>query len=61
MFRVIVAIALSTLLFGCQIEARIASDAETAYLSAAPEYMNPNPRAPYSEGVLLKPIPSRTR
>lgn len=51
MFRVIVAIALSTLLFGCQIEARIASDAETAYLSAAPEYMNPNPRAPYSEGV----------
>ena len=29
MFRVIVAIALSTLLFGCQIEARIASDAET--------------------------------
>jgi len=38
-------------LFACQIEARIDSGAETAHLASAPEYMNPNPRAPYSEGV----------
>ena len=51
MFRVIVALALCPLLFACQIEARIDSGAETVRLSDTPEYMNPNPRAPYSEGV----------
>jgi len=51
MFRVIVALALCPLLFACQIEARIDSGAETVHLSDTPEYMNPNPRAPYSEGV----------
>lgn len=48
MFRVIAVAALSTVLLACQPEAPSTNAAE---VSAAPEYMNPNPRAPYSEGV----------
>jgi len=51
MFRVIVAFALSTVLLACQPESPTANAAESDRQSAAPEYMNPNPRAPYSEGV----------
>lgn len=51
MFRVIVAAALSTILFACQIETPRTYAAEEIEQSVAPEYMNPNPRAPYSEGV----------
>ena len=50
MFRVIVACALATVLLGCQPESPTAFAAE-ANQQSAPEYMNPNPRAPYSEGV----------
>lgn len=50
MFRVIAIAALSTVLLACQPESSSISAAETAQ-PAAPEYMNPNPRAPYSEGV----------
>jgi 2-iminobutanoate/2-iminopropanoate deaminase len=38
-------------LLGCQIEASSTYAAEAVQQPAAPEYMNPNPRAPYSEGV----------
>lgn len=51
MFRVIAAFALSSLLFACQPEVPDASAAAQDQQSAAPEYLNPNPRAPYSEGV----------
>jgi len=51
MFRLIAAFSLSTVLLACQPEAPIAYAAEAGQQSAAPEYMNPNPRAPYSEGV----------
>jgi 2-iminobutanoate/2-iminopropanoate deaminase len=51
MFRVIVVATLSTILLGCQIEASSTYAAEAVQQPAAPEYMNPNPRAPYSEGV----------
>ena len=50
MFRVIVAAALSTVLLGCQIDATSTYAAADQQL-AAPEYLNPNVRAPYSEGV----------
>jgi len=50
MFRIYIAIALSSLLISCQPEAPIAYAAESGQYSD-PEYMNPNPRAPYSEGV----------
>ncbi|MEQ8313301.1 MAG: RidA family protein [Gammaproteobacteria bacterium] len=51
MSRVFAAFALSVLMLSCQPEAPVASAAEVNQQSAAPEYMNPNPRAPYSEGV----------
>lgn len=51
MFRVIVAVALSAFLLACQPESTGVNAAEAAQQSAGPEYMNPNPRAPYSEGV----------
>ena len=51
MFRVIVVAALSTVLLACQPETAGTQAAEAVQQSAAPEYMNPNPRAPYSEGV----------
>lgn len=51
MSRVFAAFALSILMLSCQPEAPVASAAEVNQQSAAPEYMNPNPRAPYSEGV----------
>jgi len=51
MFRVIVAIVFSATLFACQPEMPVANAAEVDQQSATPEYMNPNPRAPYSEGV----------
>jgi 2-iminobutanoate/2-iminopropanoate deaminase len=51
MFRIIVAFALSSVLVACQPEIPTASAAEGDQRSAAPEYLNANPRAPYSEGV----------
>lgn len=51
MFRVVVAFALSSVLLACQPESPTANAAEADQRSAAPEYLNPNPRAPYSEGV----------
>ncbi|MFT4729901.1 MAG: 2-iminobutanoate/2-iminopropanoate deaminase [Granulosicoccus sp.] len=51
MFRVIVVAALSTVLLACQPETAGTQATEAVQQSAAPEYMNPNPRAPYSEGV----------
>ncbi len=51
MFRVIVVAALSIVLLACQPETVGTQAAEAVQQSAAPEYMNPNPRAPYSEGV----------
>lgn len=51
MIRVIVACVLATILIACQPELPVAFAAEANPQNAAPEYMNPNPRAPYSEGV----------
>jgi 2-iminobutanoate/2-iminopropanoate deaminase len=51
MFRAIIAATLSTVLLGCQTETPRAFAAADIQQPAAPEYMNPNPRAPYSEGV----------
>ena len=51
MFRVIIVAVLATVLLACQPETAGTQAAETVQQSAAPEYMNPNPRAPYSEGV----------
>lgn len=51
MFRVITAFALAVILSSCQPELPTAYAAEAVTQSAAPEYLNPNPRAPYSEGV----------
>ena len=51
MIRIIVAAALSTVLIACQPETPSTYAAEAIQQPAAPEYMNPNPRAPYSEGV----------
>lgn len=51
MLRVIVVFALASVLLACQPESPTAFAAEANQQSAAPEYMNPNPRAPYSEGV----------
>lgn len=51
MFKAIVIAALSTVLLGCQPETTGADAAQAVQQSAAPEYLNPNPRAPYSEGV----------
>ncbi len=51
MFRIIAVIALVNLLLACQPETSTAQAAEATQQSAAPEYLNPNSRAPYSEGV----------
>ncbi|MCG8413614.1 MAG: RidA family protein [Pseudomonadales bacterium] len=51
MLRVIIAFALSTFLFSCQPDTPVANAAEADRQYGDPEYMNPNPRAPYSEGV----------
>ena len=51
MIRIIVAAALSTVLIACQPETPSTYAAEGVQQPTAPEYMNPNPRAPYSEGV----------
>ena len=51
MLRVLTVCVLSTLLLACQPEGDVASAAEANQQGGAPEYMNPNPRAPYSEGV----------
>jgi len=51
MFRVIAAVALSTVLLACQPETPSTYDAQAIQQPTAPQYMNPNPRAPYSEGV----------
>lgn len=51
MFRFIVVAALSTVLLTSQLETTRTYAAEAVQQPAAPEYMNPNPRAPYSEGV----------
>ncbi|PCJ23380.1 MAG: hypothetical protein COA96_12035 [SAR86 cluster bacterium] len=51
MFRVIAIAALSTVLLACQPETPSPNAAAEDLQPAAPEYMNPNPRAPYSEGV----------
>ena len=51
MIRIIVAAALSTVLIACQPETPSTYAAEAIQQPTAPEYMNPNPRAPYSEGV----------
>jgi enamine deaminase RidA (YjgF/YER057c/UK114 family) len=50
MLRLLILAALSSLLLACQPELPIANAAE-AGTTEDPEYMNPNPRAPYSEGV----------
>jgi hypothetical protein len=46
MFKVIVAIAFSSALLAFQSEKSIAYAAEADQGSSAPEYLNPNPRAP---------------
>lgn len=52
MFRIIAVAALSTLLLACQPETPSSYAAEAIQQpSTELEYMNPNPRAPYSEGV----------
>ncbi|MDA0689065.1 MAG: RidA family protein [Proteobacteria bacterium] len=50
MLRLFVIGFLSSMLLACQPELSVANAAESA-MSEDPEYMNPNPRAPYSEGV----------
>lgn len=50
MLRVITLLSLSVFLLACEPEASSVQAAESSQ-GAAPEYMNPNPRAPYSEGV----------
>ncbi len=50
MLRIITILALSALLLSCQPDSPVASAAESVQYGD-PEYMNPNPRAPYSEGV----------
>ncbi len=51
MSRVITMIALSTVMLACQLGVPGAYAVEADQQAAAPEYLNPNPRAPYSEGV----------
>lgn len=51
MFRLIVALAFATVILSYQAETSAVYAAEAVPGSAAPEYLNPNPRAPYSEGV----------
>mgnify|MGYP003649330150 FL=1 len=51
MFRLVVAFALSSALLAGQAVMSTAYAAEADQQPAAPEYLNPNPRAPYSEAV----------
>ena len=51
MFRIITVAGLVTVLLACQPETPGTFAAEAVQQAIAPEYMNPNPRAPYSEGV----------
>lgn len=51
MLKIITAAALATILLSCQLETPNAYAPEPMELSTTPDYMNPNPRAPYSEGV----------
>ena len=51
MFRVIIVAGLCYRLTRLSTRDRGTQAAEAVQQSAAPEYMNPNPRAPYSEGV----------
>ena len=51
MYKVIASAALATVLLAYQPASRTINAAEAAQSPAAPEYMNANPRAPYSEGV----------
>tara|TARA_R110001592_G_scaffold82637_2_gene244704 strand:- start:4883 stop:5329 length:447 start_codon:yes stop_codon:yes gene_type:complete len=51
MFKFIVAFAFSSALLVGQAVLSTAYAAEADQLPAAPEYLNPNPRAPYSEAV----------
>lgn len=51
MLRVATALALSGAIVACQPAVPEADAAPVVQQSAAPVYMNPNPRAPYSEGV----------
>lgn len=50
MIRILALLILSATLLACQPESPVANAAE-AQQYADPEYLNPNPRAPYSEGV----------
>ena len=50
MIRILSLLILSATLLACQPESPVANAAE-AQQYADPEYLNPNPRAPYSEGV----------
>ena len=51
MYRAIVVASLFSLLLACQPADDTVSAAKAAQQYADPEYLNPNPRAPYSEGV----------
>ena len=51
MLKVTAAAAIFTALLACQPETASNYVTKTTEQSTAPEYMNPNPRAPYSEGV----------
>jgi reactive intermediate/imine deaminase len=52
MLRGVIAIGLSLTVVGCQPPVSEADAAQpTVQQNAAPEYLNPNPRSPYSEGV----------
>ncbi len=51
MLRAVTALVLSVAIVACQPSMPQADAAPLFQQSAAPEYMNPNPRAPYSEGV----------
>ncbi len=51
MLRVLGAAAFLATLFACQPETSRPAAVEVMQQNTAPEYLNPNPRAPYSEGV----------
>ena len=51
MLRGAIVLVLSVASVACQPDVSQAEAASLIQQSAAPEYMNPNPRAPYSEGV----------
>jgi len=51
MLRVLVAAAFLATLFACQPDTSSTAAVGAMQQNTAPEYLNPNPRAPYSEGV----------